>query len=298
MTNCFTFNPFLGFYDGIEMALNVPRPDNSGRVFPPHVRVSSEFIQIDSVKKPVWNDGRLLSAAIRRIDTDRTSFKVFSRNDGDSILVLVDLVTPEGVKRKIDPDVVNAWVAFESDTTEVVLKHPVSGRCLVELDNGDDLTVFDKDGAVYRIVNRDGQMESIRLTTAEMARERILLMQRQLDENESGLGKQHAILGGAARLLEHTRDVDARDVLTDFLCDYSGPDDLPNGLRINICNLLVNYGDLRSVMFSPSMDFGGNVVPLAKSRGKTEAAAKAKKRERSERDREAWLNKQNTKSRA
>ncbi len=283
MTNCFTFNPIKGFVDGIELVVGAPRLDNRG-TYPPHVRVGGEFIAADSVKHPVAKNGQLVEASFRRITTDRNTFDVLSEKNDDSCIVLVDINLPKGVTSKINPGIINAWVTFESELATISLEHKASGRCLVQFLEGEDLMIYSKDGAVYHIVCRYGKMESIKLTAEEMARERVLLAERQLDENESGLSKQHAILGGIVRLLDFTRDTEAQEVLMDFLCDFSGENDMPTRMRQQTENLFRRYNDSRHIMFSAGEMNFDNVVPITAKQGLAEV--KRKKAERAERDRE------------
>lgn len=290
MDNCFTFSPLGGFSLGIELATGVPTGRNNGSVYRDHVRVGPDFIQVDSVKKPIWTGNILRAAKMRRVDTQHASFEVFSRlDDGASLLVFIDLsLVPAGMARRIDPSSVNAWVNFQTDA-DVVLQHNSSGKCLVEFTRDEQaMLIFDRDGAVYRIVRRNGRMIVDKLTKVQMAKERCRLMRDQIDridpENaDIAMRHLHGILGGAVRLLQAAvRASDTREVFVDFLADYADGR-MSDSMRQQVYDLLRAYSDTRAFMFSEGYD--GNVVLLAGHRNVGQSAeAKKKKAERSARD--------------
>jgi len=304
--NCFTFSPLSGVVPGIK--LEIGKEKIGGGIHPPHVSFGERFIAVDSTKKPVWRGEHLVSARIRRIEPTAggKSFDVLSRTTEDcrSILVVVDLkAVPAGVKRKLDPEVINAWVYFETEAN-LVMRDQVGGRALIEFwQSGQSATIFDADGSVHVIARQGDVIMTQPLTIVEQAKERVRLSRQLITKYredvsegnpEAKISRLHGILGGVGRLLQVVirHHQGAADIFINFLAEFVGPE-MPVGLRKDLESLLRSRGHPLAVMFKDG-DYG-NVIHLTALRDKFKtgaskgapAAERQRKQQRAERDRAA-----------
>lgn len=296
MVNCATFSPIAGgVIPGIELAVGLPTARNDGSIQPPHVPVGERFVALHRNKPPAFSDGLLKEACVLPIHVGRT-FSVLACAEGTKpVLVLVDLdKKPAGIKvvrRKVDPLFVKAVVWFEGDI-EFLEVDERAGKAMVSFTKDEQyLLVFDRDGAVHRLVRRGDEVIVDRLTSVEMARERIILLRSSLrdcshlQDTEQAVRRKHGILGGCVRMTHVARDPEARGLFRDFLTDFAAAGEMPNGMRREVCGIFRRDGDLRHVMFEEGAS--SNVIQLDSHR---ESVGHGKKKtrknlERAERDR-------------
>ncbi|MCA9366103.1 hypothetical protein KC722_00830 [Candidatus Kaiserbacteria bacterium] len=303
-TNCLTYSPLTGFSAGIQLATGLLK--QGGGTLSPRLCIGAGFVQLDNHAPASTKDGVLTEATLKTIrPTHGRSFSVFSRpDDSSALIVLIDInLAKQHVRRRIDPAVVSAWVTFETDA-DVIMKDGPSGRALLEFRKEHQAClIFDRDGAVYRIVRQGTAMVTDPLTSGQMATERVRLLdgmvRRYSADVEAAkkhgtelppIGRLHGVIGAAGRLLTAAvRDVAARDILTDFLADHIG-EEMAEGTRREVYDLLTACQHPKAVMFMSGYD---NVVSLDTKRKSAESAIKRaeadkKRAERRARDRAAY----------
>lgn len=306
--NCFTYSPVVGIIPGIKLEVDVQKPE--GGFHRPHVLVGNRFFSIDSGSKPVWDKDRLLAAQVESVTDGEKSYQVLTRRtQNTSAVLMIDLKSvPKGVKFKLNPSAVNAWVHIETDG-DMLFFDKIDGKCLIEFSKElESATIFVADGSVHRVVCNEGTIMTQSLTIAEQAKERVGLTnfivsqyRKDIADESSNvtIRRLHGILGGINRLLQMVvnRDRSAADILINFLADFVG-EEMPVSMRRDINSLLRAYQHPLAATFAEPEVFD-NVVNLNLLRDKFRTAEKKgppaeekkRKQDRAARDRAAHLEK-------
>lgn len=274
--NCFTFRPFdpKGLSSGVRLVPHRERGKDKMVLW-----IGDHYISADTFepKSPNFDGNMVDSAELRQIDNKNCVFSKLSSNETRTRLVFIDLVsTPPGVKRRLDPSKIRAWVGFYT-YANLVAYHSGSGRALVEFSKeGQSCLAFDFDGVIHRLVYRDGDVVIDPLLPVEMARERVRLARDQIAKHleEGAINRVHGTAGSMHRLFGLAKDPAAKEEFIQLFLDYA--DQLPGAMRQDLNVLLSRQGDLRAATFGAG--YGGNVVSLDSARNKGPKDPEARKR--------------------
>lgn len=297
MAQLFSFNSFSGLTPGIR-----PSPESYNmqrqRMESAKIVCGDLCLRLDQRYPPELKAGVAYEGDVHTITPRHPgarSFKVLGKPEVNStrLYVLIDpIAKPKGVKEvKVTGDMVNAFVMVKkTDGVEVIMHDRLTGAALIEFQlDGSSAFVWSPDGMIYQICREGITLVHRSLTPAEIAGHRVEQLTSQIDtldlKDESAMRRYHGIIAGAIRLLRHTRDVDARDVLVDFLVEQIGPN-LTDSLRNDIRCLLLYYDHPKANFFLR----GAGIVILEETKSSSaRRKLTPKKKERSLRDQETRL---------
>lgn len=245
---CFSFTASRGLEEGIELVLDAPRLDNSGRCYPPHFRVGEHFLARDREVGCKYVNGRVFDARLRTVTPFRgrpftTLAKPTPGEDDPMHILLYFSLRISNLKREIRER--RIWTGVTTGA-ERLMTAPVDQEGLLLLKEQDQVVCFLPDGRVERLVCAAGVVRHERLEPLEMLEERLLEAQRQLCMADDD-SRRRGVLFGVIRITPLTRG-DTRERLLDWL----HAQELHAGMRAALRQELYELGDPRQWEFAGS----------------------------------------------